>query len=280
MTGDGRLPPRRLDQVRQPATPSLQPGSSQVVRARFVIVSGSGGGVFVYGGAGPGGLLVSVTDVTEDPFGNPVHAGAWVYGEDGAAVGLAVTTNQPGLQLAPPSSAHSTQRAEVFADTGNAGAANEYQYMVLTSGEENGLTDAALQLFSESADGTGAAHAVFEFGGAVAGTFDAEGYAPEAPWTALTLENGWALHAPNVGPCYRQVLADTYQIIGVIDGSSATASQFATLPFNPVWQQGVCAAMATTFAGAYVLCDTSGNLTLNAASFAHVYIINGFVRAT
>jgi hypothetical protein len=135
-------------------------------------------------------------------------------------------------------------------------------------------------MFSESADGSAQAHAVFEFGGAIAGTFDATGYAPEAPWTALTLENGWASHAPNVPVCYRQVLADTVEVLGVIDGGSATASQFATLPFTPVWQQPVCASNATTFAGGYVLCDTSGNLTLNAASFAHVYVINGFVRLT
>jgi hypothetical protein len=282
MSGTGGLPPPRVDQQRQPSTPTQQPGSSEVVRARFVIVAGVGGGVFIYGGAGPGGLLSADTNAATDPSGNPVIAGNWVYGANGSAVGMAVTAGQPGLQLAPASVTSSTQRAEIFAAAGNNGAANEFQYMVLTSGEENSNSDAALQLFSAPADGSAEAHIVVEFGGTIAGTFTPEGYATQQPWTVLPLINGWANKAGNIAMDYRRVTADEVEIIGVLDGTAATSVQFATMPagLRPLAQMPLCAVCSTTFAPGFIQCDTAGNLTLQASNKNLLWLVNGRLRLT
>lgn len=277
--GTGGLPPRRVDQVRQPGTPALQPGSGQIVRARYVIVTGENGGIFIYGGQGPGGLFASDTLATADPFGNPVNPGTWVYGANGSAIGIATILNQPALLMIPNSVTQSTEDATAFAESGNGGAANEYQYMILSSGKSNANDDAAIQLFSESADGTIAAKAIVEFGGVIAGTFSRLGYEPGPAWTVVPLQNGWAEHLPNAGLSYRQVFSNLYEVTGVIDGGSATGTQVGTLPRAPISQQGIL-AVSTAFAAAYLICDTSGNLTMNAASIAHVFVVNGFIRLT
>lgn len=94
MPGIGGLPALRLDQLRQPVGTSLQPGSPGVVRARFVIVSGSGGGVFVYGPAGPGSPpLYQLSGATNDPYGTPVYPGIWAGQAGSVQVGMQA---QPG----------------------------------------------------------------------------------------------------------------------------------------------------------------------------------------
>lgn len=284
MSGTGGLPRPRLDQQRQPGTPAVAPGSTNVVRARLVIVTAGGGvsGVFIYGGAGPGGLLASDTNGSVDPFGNPVLAGTWVYGANGSAVGMAVTAGQPGLQLTPASVSHSTQRAEIFAAAGNNGAANEFQYMVLTSGEEGGNSDAAFQLFSAPADNSAEPHIVVEFGGTIAGNFTPEGYATAQPWTVLPLINGWANKAGNIAMDYRRVTADEVEIIGVLDGTAATSVQFATMPagLRPLAQMPLCAVCSTTFAPGFIQCDTAGVLTLQASNKNLLWLVNGRLRLT
>jgi hypothetical protein len=77
--GTGGLPVPRPDQVRVYPPNGVQPGSfAGIVRARLVIVSGAGvSGVFVYNGT-PGlgnPPIVSITNSTTDPFGNPVTPG-------------------------------------------------------------------------------------------------------------------------------------------------------------------------------------------------------------
>lgn len=80
----GGMPPRRLDQVRQPMTPGVTPGSPNVIKARRVIIAGPGDGVFVYqAGTTPalgnppivwitgGGSLI-------DPYGNVLPSTAGV----------------------------------------------------------------------------------------------------------------------------------------------------------------------------------------------------------
>jgi hypothetical protein len=77
--GTGGLPVPRPDQVRVYPPNGVQPGSfAGIVRARLVIVSGAGvSGVFVYNGT-PGlgnPPIVSITNGSTDPFGNPVVPG-------------------------------------------------------------------------------------------------------------------------------------------------------------------------------------------------------------
>jgi hypothetical protein len=77
--GLGGLPAQRPDQQRNYPPTGVQPGSSSgIVRARLVIVSGTGvSGVFVYDGT-PGlgnPPIVSITNGDVDPYGNTVIPG-------------------------------------------------------------------------------------------------------------------------------------------------------------------------------------------------------------
>lgn len=89
--GLGTLPPPRVDQLRQPASSALQAGSPQTIRARFVIVSGTGGGVFVYSTPGPGNPpLYSVSNATTDPYNNTIFPGIWAGQAGGVQAGFQV----------------------------------------------------------------------------------------------------------------------------------------------------------------------------------------------
>jgi hypothetical protein len=77
--GVGGLPPRRIDQQPVPPAAAVQPGAASTLRARTVIISGSGAGVgvFVYDGAPGAGNppVVSITSASADPYGNAVEPG-------------------------------------------------------------------------------------------------------------------------------------------------------------------------------------------------------------
>ena len=80
MAGDGLRRPINAPPGVQPV-PGVQPGSSGLVRAHVVIVSGSKGGVFVYSGApGPGALIGTVTGSSGvDAYGNVYQQGITSY---------------------------------------------------------------------------------------------------------------------------------------------------------------------------------------------------------
>ena len=92
--GLGGLARRRVDQQGQAPPAAVSPGSSNVVRARLVIVSGAGvSGVFVYSGT-PGlgnPPIVSITSGSVDPFGNTVIPGLDVT--QGSITGTAISGN-------------------------------------------------------------------------------------------------------------------------------------------------------------------------------------------
>jgi hypothetical protein len=90
--GTGGLPARRPDQVSQPPVTPVSPGAAAgIVRARQVIVSGIAEGVFVYNGTPAKGNepIVSITNQSADPFGNPVVPGLDVT--QGAITGTVIT---------------------------------------------------------------------------------------------------------------------------------------------------------------------------------------------
>ena len=102
------LPARRVDQVRQPGTPATSPGSSSVVRARFVIVSGEGDGVFVYASGTTPGLgnppIAWMGGAGVDPYGNVLTAVAGVDATGTFAVGSYIGVTTPGSLPPAPSS--------------------------------------------------------------------------------------------------------------------------------------------------------------------------------
>jgi hypothetical protein len=93
MAGRGGLPEPRPDQQRNYPPSGVQPGSfSGIIRARVIIVSGAGGGVFVYNGTPAAGnppvLSIVAPGVTTDPFGNPVNAVMNIGNLSGAHFGV------------------------------------------------------------------------------------------------------------------------------------------------------------------------------------------------
>jgi hypothetical protein len=97
--GVGGLPARRPDQDRDYPPAGVQPGSySGIIRARVIIISGTGSGLFVYEGLpGPGNPPVaSITESATDPFGNAVTPLANFGYEAGAHFGI---DNQGQLYL-------------------------------------------------------------------------------------------------------------------------------------------------------------------------------------
>jgi hypothetical protein len=106
-----------------------------------------------------------------------------------------------------------------------------------------------------------------------------------ASWTSGSLQNGWANQGgANVVFRYRLAPFNSVEIIGVINGTSASSSQFFQLPtgYRPATQQPVCTATNTSWVTGFVQCDTSGDLTLQASSYsvADPWVFHGFVALT
>lgn len=104
---------------------------------------------------------------------------------------------------------------------------------------------------------------------------------PES-WHPMTLVNGWINQGgTNVVGKYRLVASppDSVEITGVINGGAATSPVFFTLPagYRPASQQPACDTVSTGHAAGFLQCDTAGNLTVQAASTAAVWLFHGFV---
>jgi hypothetical protein len=96
--GKGGMPPRPVNAPDgQQATGGIQPGQSPgIIVARKVIVSGSGGGVFVYDPSiAAGNLIASITDATTSPTGDTTEKGINSYGTV-SGITYATGLNQKG----------------------------------------------------------------------------------------------------------------------------------------------------------------------------------------
>lgn len=138
-------------------------------------------GLFFYSGpAGPGTLLLTIAGADgTDAYGTAYDAGVWLHGSGGSAVALFTGSGTPAIAVIPAGIAHATVTPELFGFALSPGAAAEVMVAALTSGKESGNDDAALQLFSQSADATVPARAVLEFGGTVGLTVTRSG--PQYP---------------------------------------------------------------------------------------------------
>ena len=139
-----------------------------------LVADGTSGQILVYSGTPAlGNLIASASGaLTTDSFGNVVKQGVYAYGPSSSVAGLFDNGTQAGIDLVPPGTTHLTSDATIFAKSLNPAAANEQAFMAISSGKESSRNDGALQLFSDSADGTALATAKIEFGGTVAVTFN------------------------------------------------------------------------------------------------------------
>lgn len=135
-------------------------------------------GLFLYNGTPAlGNLAFSFSTQTgTDPVGNPFDAGLWAYNSSGGGGAALLTGTYAALYLSPPNTAHAGAAPQVQGFADFAGAANELQFAVLYSGNETSAGDnAAVQVHSESNDGTIAAMGALVITGAQVLTWDAGG---------------------------------------------------------------------------------------------------------
>ena len=214
-----------------------------------------------------------------DPVNSsPYSSGVNLYGANGQQIGMALTGNALALLMTPPSMTKLTYLPRLFTLGDNPGAANETSLLVLTSGKENNLNDAAVQLWSETADGTGAAVIVFEFGGTVAARLTAAGLSSDT-WHAATLINSWNPSGGGVNGARYRLLplgAGFVEIEADITNATATGNSVAfTLPagYRPASGRNYPASwnnpQASNAASApWVNIDTSGNVQVTGLQVA------------
>ncbi len=99
----GGLPARRPDQYIPVTESGTAPGSTDVVRARQVIVGGANGGIWVYSGAPAfGNLIASVLGaVGTDPYGNATLAGTTSYLPGATYSAVSLTGGAVNFRTAP-----------------------------------------------------------------------------------------------------------------------------------------------------------------------------------
>ena len=220
----------------------------------FEFIINDSGAFFYTGTPAHGNLQASIASTAgTDPFTNPYGAGFNLYGP-GGTLQLINNSSAPAVIWTPAGAAHVTTQPQVWSQVQDAGLASEFMFMLLESGKESGLDDAALQLFSEAADGSIAARAILEFGGAIALTVTKMQITPGVPIVAdswhvpTSLSNGWVNQGGgNVPFKYRLTPTNEVEVIGVVNGASASSSTFFTLPsgYVPATQQPPCTATST-----------------------------------
>lgn len=104
------------------AAPGVQPGSSEEVIARYVIIFGDSGGLFIYAGSpGPGNPPVySVSNADQDPFGNPISPGIWAGAPGSIQVGIQATPGQAEIFFVPAGTYAADASAGVVQNGGQA----------------------------------------------------------------------------------------------------------------------------------------------------------------
>jgi hypothetical protein len=114
--GVGGLPKRRVDQQPVPPPTAVSPGSSNIIRASVVIITGGkGSGLFVYSPSpGTGNLVASITGASgTDQYGNAYGAGFNIGNQAAAHVGISTAgdifianaSNQNVIEIRPELSA-------------------------------------------------------------------------------------------------------------------------------------------------------------------------------
>lgn len=260
------------------------------VEAGFFIGYGDAGEILIYTGnpqTDPTAtLLLSVSSAAgADPFGFAYGLGFYLYGPEGAVIGLSDNGSQPVLAMRPPGVKSLTLQPLIFSAAFNAGLANEYQWIVMSSGKSGGNADAALQLQGESADKSVAAAVIVEFGGVVNAIFTPTALEMNVPiiadtWHPMALASPWANQGGSGVPCqYRKVASppNTVEVIGELLADSVTSGMFATLPYAPVHSQPFFVQSSTTsvYTGA---CTTGGALEIGGSAIVNgTYTFHGFI---
>jgi hypothetical protein len=228
------LPARRLDQVRRPGSPATAPGSSSVVRARYVIISGPGDGAFAYiGTPGLGNPPVSwlTGGALVDPYGNVLPSTLGVEGDGTFSVSGGAGTTFIGANTIAIVPAGGLDSA-IF------GAPAPGQAYIVSGTSAATDVEGFLYLMSKAAGGALVPIAILT-GDLVASLPGGTAVQPEV-WHFPALLNGWA-NAAGFGQFrYRLTPWNSVRVVGTISAAAATSTTFFTLPahYIPVEANG------------------------------------------
>lgn len=147
-----------------------------------------GGITLIYNGTPAlGNLVFSISGTSgTDRFGNPYIAGFVAYGTSGGYAGLVTMSGEAGLVLPPGGTSHMVNPPQVFSASSNPGAANEVVLGVLFSGNETPGGNSAVQVFSETADGSTPARGSLIISGTQVLGWNATGITASQPITSDT----------------------------------------------------------------------------------------------
>jgi hypothetical protein len=122
MVGRGGMPPRRIDQgTREPTGVVVSPGARNVVRARVVIITGAGGGEFVYD-ASNNLRSANVGATTTDPVQHiTCQQGFSTFNGHGAVVSLLSTAAAKAAYFEYADTGSATQGALIASDAASSG---------------------------------------------------------------------------------------------------------------------------------------------------------------
>lgn len=236
--GLGTGTPSRFPYPDRPQSgPGLGAGQGQNVRARFVIIFGNTGGLFVYSGTPAFGNLITTITATSgtDPYGNAYLGGITEY----ASIGV---SGYEAMQ-------HTATGLIAYVSPGGAGG----PYGVVASFQQSGgvFTLAAPLIV------TGAVTAI-------GGTAANPTVITTDTWQTLAPINGWA----NVTTLKYTLLPDRMVMVaGVITSAGAAGNPiFANLPagYRPATQQETAAGLhgAPPAGGAFMRVAVNGDLSI------------------
>ena len=240
-------------------------------------------GQFFYSGIpASGNLLISIAGSnTSDPFGTAVGQGISVIGSSGSQINIEDNGSEAIITLAGSGLTSSTNSAQIITEALQAGVANERSALAISSGKENNRDDAALQLFSQSADGTIAANAIIEFGGTVVLTvtkseIDTSIDIIRDSWHSITLDIGWTVSGQ--APQYRTLPDGNVQVrgsathSGVTVDTSINSANPLTAAYRPNSTRFYRPPTAQDAAGT-VQMGTDGVFTMRASGFTATQVI-------
>lgn len=243
-SGDGLVRPLNAPSGQQ-VLPGVQPGvTGGVTLAQFVIIFGTNGGLFIYSGTpGPGNPPVfSMSNATEDPYGNAIDAGIWAGPFGGTQAGLEY--NGTSGQLVFPVSGRTV--TEVGGISGiSAGGGSEVQmfsavdvssalervFIVLADHDSTGSSAAYFIVYqdangnqfvqAEGGDGGLALNSVSQLTAVLpgTGTSNVNAAQPET-WHPITLDAGWTSVAGYNAPQYRLLATGDIEIAGRVSHAS------------------------------------------------------------